>query len=171
MSNWEVGGSINRFSENFGDEDLEFDIVSLSIGYQSTISTNWRLTPELRIGAGYGDETIGPSLYLSGLESSYETELSKAELTVDRLIELSLRVEYHTSSSLYFYGGPSYSDIEISTEAVGPTNALTFTRSSQDEFGLGIGVGIKTTKNIKAEIGFKRLGDDDMFNLSFKYKM
>jgi hypothetical protein len=166
---WEVGASFHKFSETFSNDDIDLNVVSLSVSYQLQVADKWKVTPEFKIGAGSGSHTTTNSLFLDGLENFTELDLVNAELEVDRYYSFGLKLEYYISPTFYGYLLLSYSEFDISTVANSGNASFEFNRDNKDKFGIGFGLGYQFNDTVRSELGIQRFGSDNFVGVSFKY--
>ncbi|MDX1492390.1 MAG: hypothetical protein R3332_14005 [Pseudohongiellaceae bacterium] len=79
------------------DVDLDLGVVTATLGYKfSSETSNFSLTPELRVGVGAGDDTF-----------------SGVTFEIDQTYGLNVRGQWDFSNNTYFFVAPSYMNLEL----------------------------------------------------------
>ncbi|MEX2130016.1 MAG: outer membrane beta-barrel protein [Pseudohongiellaceae bacterium] len=127
-------------------------VIVGSIGYQYEVgSSNFSLTPQLRVGFGMQDDSITES----GV---------RVKIDVDKAYGVDLRGQWDFDNT-YFFVAPSYINYEIEGKAAG----ITVSEDSW-EFGAGIGAGLNLSDNASVELSYEHIDEADAFVIGFRYK-
>lgn len=151
-ANWVSGVNYINLSDEGEGSNVSLNGMSASIGYKFSSEDQLYFLPEFRVGTGIGDDT---------------TTISSTEVTfeIDHFMVLSVRAQYESSNSIYFFIAPSYANLELTAEASG------YESQSDDDwkFGLGGGLGYRFNNKLSAEFSYDQYDEADVINAGIKY--
>lgn len=150
-----VGGfgyaNINVDLEDIGSVNIGAGYVSL--GYNVKVSSAQELAfmPEVRFGTGLADDTI-------------DVFSVPVEVSADRFVSISLRIQYDVNERFYVYASPAYTYLKAEASAGDVSES-----SSDWEFGAGLGAGLKLAKALAVELNTELYEDTVVVGGSLKY--
>lgn len=147
FANWVGGVSYVNLSNDDGGADISLGGLTGSLGYQFDAQNGFYFTPELRVGTGISDDSVG------GID-----------VEMDRFVALSVRGQYSVNQQIYLFAAPSYANVELTASGAGVSS------SSDDwEFGLGGGIGYQMTDAMSAEFMFEQYDEADLMSFGVKF--
>ena len=146
-ADWVGSVNYNYFSDGIGSEDVDLGAIGITAGYRFDISDNFRLVPELRIGTGFGDDSIAPNV----------------DIEIDDYFGAALRGEYVASEDVYLFAVISNQNIGFSVDGV--INAS----DSETEFGYGAGAGWQINEHNAVEISYEDIDDVDLITVGYRF--
>lgn len=146
FANWVGGVSYINLSEDDG-ADISLGGLTGSLGYKIDAQNGFYFMPELRVGTGISDDSVG------GID-----------VEMDRFVALSVRGQYSLNQQVYLFAAPSYTNVELTASAGGVS-----TSEDEWEFGLGGGIGYQMTQAMSAEFMFEQYDDADLMSFGVKF--
>ncbi len=147
-ANWSAGAGYANLSAEDDGVDVSLGAIYGSVAYEfMQKDSNISLMPELRIGTGVSDDTIG-----------------SVKVEVESFTAISFRGQYNYDNGVYLYLMPSYANLDLKASLNG--NSIT---EDDWEFGFGGGVGKKINDKTRIEASFESYDDTDVFTVGFKY--
>ena len=147
---WVAGAAYS----NLSFAELDFSVLSASIGYQLDYNNGFSLLPEVRVGLGIGDDSL--------------PGFSEVELEIDTFVAITLRGQYTFTNGMYIYAAPSYANLALSS-TVSFEGMSASASEDESEFGFGAGLGYKFSNKIAAEFTYEQFDETDVISLGLKY--
>lgn len=124
-----------------------------SIGYKVELTPDVFLIPELKIGAGFSDETV--------TESGVDINLS-----IDSLAVFSVKWQLVISDASYAYIAPSYATMKMTAEASGYSES-----GSDSASAISAGLGYQFTDTAALELAYDQFSDSHIVSLGLKFDL
>ncbi|WAJ69188.1 outer membrane beta-barrel protein [Catenovulum adriaticum] len=146
FANWVGGVSYINLSNDEG-ADISLGGLTGSLGYQFDAQNGFYFTPELRVGTGISDDSVGG-----------------VDVEMDSFVALSVRGQYSVNQQVYLFAAPSYANAELTASGGG-----TSVTEDEWEFGLGGGIGYQMTDAMSAEFMYEQYDDADLMSFGVKF--
>lgn len=146
---WNFSGGYANYMEDNGDLDISLGAIYASAGYTYE-SDNLEFMPELRLGVGVGDDTLG----VFGQSVTVE---------IDTLVIASIRGQYNVTESFGIFLQPSYARLEA-TASIGD-----FSETEDDwEFGFGGGATFQVSESASIEAMYEAYDEADVLSIGLR---
>jgi opacity protein-like surface antigen len=141
-----------QFSSGLAYHHLDADDFSLggivgSIGYRFELNDAVSLIPEVRGGIGVVDD-----------------EFMGADVELDGVFGGVLRLEFQLNDAVYLQLSPSYARYKASI-----SSSFVDISESDEEFGIGGGIGFRFNPNFSAEVAYESVDDLDVYLVGLRF--
>lgn len=127
--------------------DISLGAVVGSVGYRFVVNDAVSVIPELRGGIGVQDDTF-----------------MGVDVELDSLFGGVFRLEFNLSDVVYLQVSPSYVRYEASA-----SSAFADISESDEEFGIGGGLGFRFNPNLSAEVAYESIDDLDVYLIGLRF--
>lgn len=126
-----------------GSEEYSLKTMNIHLGYSYELSKKLSLTPEVSLGLGIDDDSVGET-FADGSTATLNVE-------VDKVTSFAIRGEYQVSPKITLFVRPVYSKVkmtgELLSDGVVVPGASNVNLDSDWDLGAGLGVDVKVAKN------------------------